>query len=68
MFQVHFVLLNKVLGRNNKYFVLMANENGVQNTTTRMNSLGHTIDVTSGHCNSQSAAVFHAWQQTGNRR
>ncbi|XP_052251078.1 uncharacterized protein LOC127858153 isoform X3 [Dreissena polymorpha] len=65
-YKVHLVLLNKVLGKNNKYFVLMANENGVQNTATRMNSLGQTVDVTSGLCNSQSAAVFNAWQPPGN--
>ncbi|XP_052264821.1 uncharacterized protein LOC127867586 [Dreissena polymorpha] len=65
-YKVHFVLLNKVLGKNSKYFVLMANGNGVQNNATRMNSLGLNVDVISGQCNSQTAApAFQPWQQTG---
>ncbi|XP_060585720.1 uncharacterized protein LOC132741543 [Ruditapes philippinarum] len=53
-YKVYLVLAHKELSDNWRYNVLMANRNGVPQTSTRMNALLHSVTVTSGSCSGGS--------------
>ena len=58
LFQVLLILAYKLLADDSNYFILMANGGGVQDQSTRMNHLLHTLDVTSGTCSTTNQYMF----------
>ncbi|XP_053379080.1 uncharacterized protein LOC123527092 [Mercenaria mercenaria] len=55
-FKTYLVLAHETMRTNSKYYVLLANKNGVRHTSSRMNDLQHTVSISAGTCSGTSGS------------